>query len=70
MGVILVGIVAAVVIAIGAGIFLRSEQEPAWEVYSSSSARVGDPGENLVGSDWSGDPDGEAIPAGGEETPG
>ncbi len=70
MGVILAGIVAAVVIAIGAGVFLRSEQEPAWQVYSTTSTRVGDPGENLVGPDWSGEPGGGAAHAEGEETPG
>ena len=58
MGVILTGIVAAIVIALGAGFVLRAEQKPAWEVYSTASTRVGDPGVNLVGSDWSGNPDG------------
>ena len=70
MGVILAGIVAAVVIAIGAGIFMRSEQEPSWQVYSTTSTRVGDPGDNLVGPDWSGEPGGSAEHAEGEETPG
>jgi hypothetical protein len=71
MGVILTGIVAAVVIAIGSSYVLRAEQEPAWEVYSvDSSTRVGDPGENLVGPDYSGEPGGGATHAEGEETPG
>jgi hypothetical protein len=71
MGTILAGIVAAVVIAIGAGVVLRNEQEPAWQVYSSAqSTRVGDPGENLVGPDWSGEAGGGAQHAEGEETPG
>ena len=71
MGTILAGIVAAIVIAIGAGAFLRTEQEPAWQVYSSGvSTRVGDPGTNLVGEDWSGEPGGGAQHAEGEETPG
>ena len=66
MGVILTGIVAAIFIAIGAGVFLRSQQEPSWEVYSTASTRVGDPGGNLVGSDFSGEPAGTE----GGETPG
>lgn len=55
MGVILMGIVVAVAIAIGVGYVLPKEQEPAWQVYSSTSTRVGDPGENLVGSGWTGE---------------
>jgi hypothetical protein len=66
MGVILTGIVAAAIIAIGAGFYMRSEQEPAWEVFSTSSTRVGDPGQNLVGPRWTGDPDAEDAQA--EET--
>ena len=51
------GIAAAVVIAIGASFILRDEgqQRLAWEVYSTSGARVGDPGENLVGPGWTGE---------------
>ncbi len=53
---IFAGIVAATVIAIGAGFVLRDEgrQRLAWEVYSTSSTRVADPGENLVGPAWTG----------------
>jgi hypothetical protein len=56
MGTIIAGIVAAVVIAIGAGFVLREQgqERMAWEVYSTSGARVGDPGENLVGPAWTG----------------
>ncbi len=71
MGVVLTGIIAAVVIAIGSSFVLRAEQEPAWQVYSvDSSTRVGDPGHNLVGSDFSGEPGGGDNVAEGEETPG
>jgi hypothetical protein len=63
MGVILSGIVVAVALAIGAGVILRGEQELAWEVYSTSSTRVGDPGENLVGPNWSGEPGGNPAVA-------
>jgi hypothetical protein len=52
MGVILAGIAAVIVIAVGAGLVLRAEQEPAWQVYSTTSTRVGDPGSNLVGPEW------------------
>jgi hypothetical protein len=66
MGVILTGIVAAVVIAIGAGFVLRGEQKEAWQVYSTSGARVGDPGSNLVGSRWTGNPSPADVAAGEE----
>ena len=57
MGMIFAGTVAAVVIAIGASLVLRDQgqQRLAWEVYSTSGARVGDPGENLVGPGWTGE---------------
>jgi hypothetical protein len=56
MGVILTSIVIAVAIAIGAGFVMRGEQEPSWQVYSTGSTRVGDPGCNLVGGNWAGNP--------------
>lgn len=56
MGAILIGIVAAILIAIGFGYVLPREQAPAWKVFSTTSTRVGDPGENLVGLRWMGDP--------------
>jgi len=70
MGTIVSGIVAAVVIAVAASYILRAEQEPAWEAYSTQSVRVGDPGHNLVGPDYSGEPGGGEAHAEGEETPG
>ncbi len=68
MGVILAGIVAAAVLAVGAGFILRSEQRAAYEVYSTGSTRVGDPGQNLVGPQWTGEPGGGETVAEGEET--
>ncbi len=68
MGVILAGIVATVVLAVGAGVILRGEQQPAYEVYSTGSTRVGDPGDNLVGPQWTGEPGGAEAVAEGEET--
>jgi hypothetical protein len=70
MGVILTGIVAAIVLAVGAGFIMRGGQEPSWQVYSTESTRVGDPGHNLVGTDFTGEPGGGADAAEGEETPG
>lgn len=70
MGVILAGIVAAVIVAVGAGFVLRGQQEPSWQVYSTQSTRVGDPGANLVGQDFSGEAGGGETHAEGEETPG
>ena len=70
MSVILAGIVAAVIFAVGAGFVLRGQQEPSWQVYSTTSTRVGDPGANLVGSDFSGEAGGGEAHAEGEETPG
>lgn len=63
MGMILTGIVVALAIAVGAGIFLMNapQQQPAWQTYSTESTRVGDPGHNLVGQDWSGEPDGNVA---------
>jgi hypothetical protein len=72
MGTIFTGIIGAIVIAVVAGYFLIAEGQdrPAWQIYSSSSARVGDPGQNLVGSNWTGEPgDSSAANASGEETP-
>jgi hypothetical protein len=56
MNIVLSGIAAALVLGVIAALVMRAEQKPAWEVYSTSSARVGDPGYNLVGKGWSGDP--------------
>ena len=57
MGIILTGIVAAIGLAIVAGMILpEAATEPAWQAYSmDASVRVGEPGENLVGPNWSGD---------------
>lgn len=50
------GLVAAIVLGVVAGVILRASQDPVYEAYSSSSVRVGDPGANLVGRGWSGNP--------------
>lgn len=61
MGVILTGIVVAIAIAVGAGYLMRAEQNAAWQVYSTPSTRVGDPGQNLVGPAWTGEPGSGAV---------
>ncbi len=58
MGVVISGIVLACVIGLGAGFFFLNTQDnqPSWQVYQSTqSARVGDPGDNLVGKNWTGE---------------
>ncbi len=57
MKVILASILVAVVLAVGASFVLTATQKPAYQVYSTSGTRVGDPGHNLVGSDYSAKPD-------------
>lgn len=57
MKVILASILTAVVLAVGASFVLTGVQKPAFEVYSTSGTRVGDPGHNLVGPDYSAKPD-------------
>jgi hypothetical protein len=57
--VIILAAIAALVIAFAAAFVLDREQEPAYQAFTGSGARVGDPGTNLVGPQWSGlnDPD-------------
>jgi hypothetical protein len=52
----LVGFVAAVVLAIAAAVLLTSTQKFAYEAFTTSGARVSDPGYNLVGPRWTGEP--------------
>ena len=56
MRAILSGIVAAIVFGVIAFFVLSAVQEPAYEAYSTSSTRLGDPGSNLVGKGWTGNP--------------
>lgn len=69
MGIILTGIVVAIAIAAGAGYFMSAEQRPSWEVYSTPSTRVGDPGQNLVGKAWTGEPGSGAVATAEAEEP-
>lgn len=70
MRVILIATLAALVLSIGAAMILRTGQEDSWQAYSTSSTRVGNPGHNLVGQNWSGEPGGGGTAAEGGETPG
>ena len=45
---------AALGLAYVASLILNREQEPAYEAFVGSGARVGDPGHNLVGPNWNG----------------
>jgi hypothetical protein len=57
MKMILGGILVAIVLGVGAALVLDEMQRPAYEVYSAdSSVRVGEPGHNLVGESWTGNP--------------
>lgn len=50
------GIAAAAVLGTIAGFVFFSVNEPAHTVYSASSVRIEEPGSNLVGPNWSGNP--------------
>jgi hypothetical protein len=52
----LLAITGAVVLAVGAAALLNNEQTLAYKAFATSGTRVSDPGYNLVGKNWSGDP--------------
>ena len=52
MKVFLAALVFAAIVAVGVSIVLNSVQRPSYSAFSTSGARVGDPGDNLVGRDW------------------
>jgi hypothetical protein len=54
----LLSLVAAIVLGITAAVLLDSIQQHAYEAYATPGTRVSDPGFNLVGSQWSGEPSG------------
>jgi uncharacterized protein involved in exopolysaccharide biosynthesis len=56
MRILISGIAAALVLGVIAGFVFFSANEPAYTAYTRSSVRLADPGENLVGADWSGIP--------------
>lgn len=55
MKMILVAIAAAAVLGLVSAGALISTQKFAYEAYSTSGARVSDPGHNLVGPNWTGE---------------
>ena len=56
MKVIFASILIAIVIGVAAAFVLNTTHRPAYEAYATSSTRVGNPGHNLVGDNWSGNP--------------
>lgn len=56
MRAIISGVAAAIVLGILAAVILSAVQEPAYKAYSTSSTRLDEPGTNLVGKDWTGNP--------------
>ena len=54
MGILVTSIIAAVLLAVGAGLVLSTSQRPVYEVQSLPAVRLDDPGHNLVGRDWTG----------------
>ena len=54
MKVILSSIAASVLLGVVAALILGWTQRPAYDVFSTSMTRVGNPGSNLVGPNWSG----------------
>jgi hypothetical protein len=60
MRIILISTLAAATLALGAGLLLFAAQKPAYQVATTPTVRIGDPGHNLVGHDWSGVPTPEA----------
>jgi hypothetical protein len=52
MKVFLAAMVFAAIIAVGGAFVLSAVQMPSYVAFSTGGARVGDPGNNLVGTDW------------------
>jgi hypothetical protein len=55
----LLSVIVAVTLAIAAAALLNGTQQRAYEAYATSGTRVSDPGHNLVGPRWSGEPSGK-----------
>lgn len=65
MKILLTGITAAILLGVIAGVVLPKAGEPAYQAYSTSSARVGEPGHNLIGKDWRSAPSPPGASGGG-----
>jgi hypothetical protein len=72
MRMIVSGIIVALVFAGLAGIGYSAAQRPVYQAQPMPSVRVGDPGSNLVGQNWSGNPkpQGPEKPRGGDPSRG
>ncbi len=57
MKIVLASMAVAIVLGVVAAFVLNGNQRPAFEAFSTSSTRVGDPGHNLVGPKWTGNVD-------------
>lgn len=55
MNAIFSGIVIALGVAVLAAFVLNESQRTSFAVYSTQSTRLGDPGHNLVGPNWTGE---------------
>ncbi len=56
MKVIIFSAVAALALAYAASFVLNFEHEPAYQAFTGSGADVREPGNNLVGPEWTGQP--------------
>jgi hypothetical protein len=54
MGILVISIIAAILLAVSAGLVLSTSQRPAYEARVLPTVRLDDPGHNLVGRDWTG----------------
>jgi hypothetical protein len=50
----ILSVCVATALAVLAGLLLGLEKKTAYQTFATEGARVGDPGHNLVGRDWSG----------------
>lgn len=57
MNAFIAAVVAAIGLSVAAMFVLTSNQELAYQEFATSGARVSEPGHNLVGKTWNGDPD-------------
>jgi hypothetical protein len=62
MRAIFLGIATALLIAGVAGAIYYGAQEPVYRAQAMDSVRIGDPGFNLVGPQWTGDVPGDQSP--------
>lgn len=56
MNAFIAAVVAAVLLGVAAMLALTSNQEFAYQAFATSGARVSEPGTNLVGPRWNGNP--------------